>query len=36
MLKVMLIDGETQTLHEMYIDVRDNKVLLVPTPEIDL
>lgn len=28
-LKVMLMDGEMQTLREMYFDVRDNKMLLV-------
>lgn len=31
MLKGMLMDGEVQTLHDMYFDVRDNKMLLVLT-----
>lgn len=31
MLKGMLLDGEVQTLHDMYFDVRDNKMLLVLT-----
>lgn len=34
-LKVMLMDSEMQTLHEMYFDAGDNKMLLVLTPKIE-
>lgn len=34
-LKLMLMDSEMQTLHEMYFDAGDNKMLLVLTPKIE-